>query len=134
MVPRSRFDPDGRGRRYWEPSSFVSLRHPGPVDPSMVPGVGRAEEVDGGAREVDGRGQAGRRRGERRVSRSEEDWDAVVGYLREGVPPDQLIEELARHRGDKPRPREYAERTVVRACRSVGVRPPGVGWQVRERE
>ena len=133
MVPRSRFDPGGRGRRHWEPSSFVSLRHPRPADPRTASGVGRAEEAVGEACEVDARDRTGRRGAERRVSRSEEDWHAVVGYLREGVPPGQLIEELARHRGDKPRPREYAERTVVRACRSVGVRPPGVGWQVRER-
>ena len=117
MVPRSRFDPDGRGRQHWEPSSFVSLRGRRSAEPR-----------------TDARERTGRRGAERRVSRSEEDWHAVVGYLREGVPPGQLIDELARHRGDKPRPREYAERTVVRACRSVGVRPPGVGWQVRERE
>ena len=134
MVPRSRFDPDGRGRQHWEPSSFVSLRGPRPADPRTAVGVGRAEEAVGEACEVDARDRTGRRGAEQRVSRSEEDWHAVVGYLREGVPPGQLIEELARHRGDKPRPREYAERTVVRACRSVGVQPPGVGWQVRERE
>ena len=128
MVPRSRFDPDGRGREYREPSSFVSLRRPR-ADPRTASGVGQAEEAGGRPCEVDVRGQAGG--GERRVSRSEEDWHAVVGFLREGVPPQQLIEELARHRGDKPRPREYAERTVVRACRSVGVRPPSVGWYVR---
>ena len=131
MVPRSRFDPDGRGRQYWEPSSFVALRHPGSADPRTASGVERAEKADGRPCEVDVGERAGRRAGERRVSRSEEDWHAVVGYLREGVPPGQLIEELARHRGDKPRPREYAERTVVRACRSVGVRPPSVGWYVR---
>ena len=131
MVPRSRFDPDGRGRQYREPSSFVSLRHPRPVDPRTVSVVGRAEETGGRPCEVDVRGRSGGRTGERWVSRSEEDWHAVVGYLREGVAPGQLIEELARHRGDKPRPREYAERTVVRACRSVGVQAPSVGWRVR---
>ena len=68
-----------------------------------------------------------------RVRRASKPRRSFHGYLREGVPRGQLNEELARHRGDKPRPREYAERTVVRACRSVGVRPPGVGWQARER-
>ena len=130
MVQRSRFDPEGRGREYCEPSSFVSLRRPRPPDPRTASGVGQAQAGDGRTCEVDVRG-GNAERGERRVSRSEEDWHAVVGYLRDGVPPGQLIEELARHRPDKPRPREYAERTVVRACRSVGVRAPDVGWRVR---
>ena len=131
MVPRSRFDPEERGREYWEPSSFVSLRRPRSADPGTASRIGPAADVAGGTCEVDVGGREGGRGGELRVSRSEEDWHAVVGYLRDGVPPGQLIEELARHRGDKPRPREYAERTVVRACRSVGMRPPSVGWRVR---
>ena len=131
MVPRSRFDPEERGREYWEPSSFVSLRRPRSADPRTASRIGPAAEAAGETCEVDVGGRQGGRGGGRRVSRSEEDWHAVVGYLREGVPPGQLIEELARHRGDKPRPREYAERTVVRACRSVGVRAPDVGWYVR---
>ena len=35
-----------------------------------------------------------------------------------------LIQELAEFRDDKANPRDYAERTVVRACRSLGVREP----------
>ncbi len=85
--------------------------------------------VSAGAAGVRG-GEAGRA-GERRVSRSEEDRHAVVGYLRGGVPPGQLIEEPAWRRIDQPRRREHAERTAVRARRSVGVRVPDVDWRVR---
>ena len=84
-----------------------------------------------GERAADGLGGEAGRAVERRVSRSEEDRHAVVGYLRDGVTPGQLIEEPARHRVDKPRRREYAERTAVRASRSVGVRAPDVDWHVR---
>ena len=131
MVPRGRFDPRERGREYWEPSSFASLRRLRSADPRTAAEVGPTEEARGGACEVDVRDQEGDRDRDRKVSRSEEDWHAVVDYLRDGVAPGQLIDELARHRPDKPKPREYAERTVVRACRSVGVRPPSVGWLVR---
>ena len=46
----------------------------------------------------------------------------MVEALRRGESPGVLIQELAEFRDDKANPRDYAERTVVRACRSLGVR------------
>ena len=68
-----------------------------------------------------GRHVGGRRVG---VSQSEVDWHAVLKALRGGESPGILIQELAQFREDKANPRDYAERTVVRACRSLGVQEP----------
>ena len=58
------------------------------------------------------------------ASQSEVDWHGVVDALRRGESPGVLIQELAEFRDDKANPRDYAERTVVRVCRSLGVREP----------
>ena len=68
------------------------------------------------------RGYIGGRR--QPASQSEADWHGVVDALRSGESPGLLIQQLAELREDKANPRDYAERTVVRACRSLGVREP----------
>ena len=116
LVPRSYYDPQGVGAQWWEPKAFARV-----IPPRRS--VSRAAA----SREPSSRPAAPERYvGGRRVpaSQSEVDWHAVVDALRGGESPGVLIQELAEFRDDKANPRDYAERTVVRACRSLGVREP----------
>ena len=116
LVPRPRYDPRGVGAQWWEPRAFRRVIPPR-----------RSVSVAAAPREAAPRPAApGRYLGGRRVpaSQSEVDWHAVLDALRGGESPGVLIQELAEFRDDKANPRDYAERTVVRACRSLGVREP----------
>ena len=125
MVPRERFDPEGAGRRWVEPSAFRSVGVRGGWSGEVVAAVestaGRAEAE----RPRTARGPAqyigGRRLAE---SQSEVDWQEVVDELAGGRQPDLVIQDLAAARSDKGNPRDYAERTVVKACRSLGLQEP----------
>ena len=116
LVPRSRYDPHGVGSQWWEPKAFRQVIPPrrsvsaaaAPREPGPRPAAA--------ARYIGGRKVP--------ASQSEADWHAVREALRRGDSPGVLIQELAEFRGDKVNPRDYAERTVVRACRSLGVREP----------
>lgn len=124
MVPRARFDPEGAGRRWVEPSAFrsVGVRGGWSVEVPLVEsaaarvGVERPRAAGRPAQYLGGRRLA--------ESQSEVDWRDVVDDLRGGRPPDLVIQDLAAGRSDKSNPRDYAERTVVRACRSLGLEEP----------
>ncbi len=54
-----------------------------------------------------------------RVTQSERDWAHVRSKLRQGAPPEELIEELTVERADKFNPEDYARRTVEKAVASL---------------
>ena len=113
-VPRQAYDPEGAGSQWWEPRAFRGV-----VPARSVPlaaAVPKAPPPASPARYVRGRRQP--------ASQSEADWHGVVDALRAGESPGLLIQQLAEFRDDKANPRDYAERTVVRACRSLGLKEP----------
>ena len=113
-VPRSVYDPEGAGSQWWEPRAF---RHVVPARSApLAVTVRKAPPPAAPARYIGGRRQP--------ASQSEADWQGVVDALRSGESPGLLIQQLAEFREDKANPRDYAERTVVRACRSLGLREP----------
>ena len=116
LVPRSRYDARGVGAQWWEPKAFQKV-----IPPRRSVSVAGALQEPGPRPAAPGRYVGGRRTP---ASQSEVDWHAVVEALRGGESPGILIQELAEFRDDKANPRDYAERTVVRACRSLGVREP----------
>ena len=87
---------------------------------------GGADRGSSGAGEAAGGRETGEYIGGRRlaVSQSELDWQEVVDELAAGRLPDLVIQDLAAARSDKGNPRDYAERTVVKACRSLGLQEP----------
>ena len=116
MVGRHVYDRAGAGSQWWEPRAFRSVMAPPRVS---VPAPVRSPVSAGAA--------LGRRYLYGRIvpaSQSEADWAQVVDALRAGESPGVLIQELAEFREDKSNPRDYAERTVVRACRSLGLDEP----------
>ncbi len=124
-VARSVYDPQGAGSQWWEPGAFRQVV-PARSAPLAVT-VPKSAPPCAPARYIGGRRQP--------ASQSEADWHGVVDALRSGESPGLLIQQLAEFREDKANPRDYAERTVVRACRSLGVREPdteyGRGHPVR---
>lgn len=124
MVPRARFDPEGVGQRWVEPAAFRSVGARGGWSGEALaveaPG-GRAEEARPRVTGRPAQYLGGRRLAE---SQSEIDWQDVVDELTAGRSPDLVIQDLAAGRGDKGNPRDYAERTVVKACRWLGVQEP----------
>jgi hypothetical protein len=54
-----------------------------------------------------------------RITQSERDWGHVRSKLRQGAPPEELIEELTVERADKFNPEDYARRTVEKAVASL---------------
>ena len=116
LVPRPRYDPRGVGSQWWEPKAFRQV-----IPPRRSVAVAAAPREPGPRPAAPARYLGGRRVP---ASQSEADWHAVVDALRRGESPGVLIQELAEFREDKANPRDYAERTVVRACRSLGVREP----------
>jgi DNA primase RepB-like protein len=54
-----------------------------------------------------------------RITQSERDWAHVRSKLRQGAPPEALIEELSVERADKFNPEDYARRTVEKAVASL---------------
>ena len=119
MVPRDRYDAPGVGTQWWEPKAFRSLAPARSPSPSARPESGnpRVERGRPAPSYVRGRRQP--------ASQSEADWAGVIDALRQGESPGLLIQELAEFRGEeKANPRDYAERTVVRACRSLGIEEP----------
>jgi hypothetical protein len=54
-----------------------------------------------------------------RITQSERDWAHVRNKLRQGAPPEALIEELTVARADKFNPGDYARRTVEKAVESL---------------
>lgn len=123
-VPRSRYDPQGVGSQWWEPRAFRQVV-PGRSAP-LATTVPKAAPGRAPARYIGGRRQP--------ASQSEADWHGVVDALRAGESPDLLIQQLAEQREDKANPRDYAERTVVRACRSLGVQEPDTEYGRRHPE
>ncbi len=123
-VPRSRYDPQGVGSQWWEPKAFRQMV-PGRSAP-LAAAVPKAAPPRAPARYIGGRRQP--------ASQSEADWHGVVDALRAGESPDLLIQQLAEQREDKANPRDYAERTVVRACRSLGVAEPDTEYGRRHPE
>lgn len=124
MVPRARFDPEGAGRRWVEPAAFRSVGARGGWSgnaPALVTTAGRAEEARPRAAGRPAQYLGGRRLAE---SQSEVDWQDVLEELAAGRSPDLVIQDLAAGRSDKGNPRDYAERTVVKACRSLGLQEP----------
>lgn len=116
MVARHVYDRSGTGRQWWEPRAFRSVMPPRRVS---VPAPAQRSPSTGPAparRYLYGRIVP--------ASQSEADWAQVVDALRAGESPGVLIQELAEFREDKSNPRDYAERTVVRACRSLGLEEP----------
>ncbi len=116
MVGRHVYDRAGVGSQWWEPGAFRSVM---PAPRVGVAAPARCPAPAGSA--------PGRRYLYGRVvpaSQSEADWAQVVDALRAGESPGVLIQELAELREDKSDPRDYAERTVVRACRSLGLEEP----------
>ncbi len=126
LVPRSRYDRDGAGRQWWEPRAFRSVvparslasDAAAPAAPSRSAPAACSEPA--AVRYVGGRREP--------ASRSEADWREVVDALRAGRSPGLLIQELVEARPDKHSPRDYAERTVVRACRSLGLSEPDTAY------
>ena len=113
-VPRSKYDPQSVGSQWWEPRAF---RHVVPARAApLAATVPKAPRPAAPARYIGGQRQP--------ASQSEADWHGVLDALRSGESPDLLVQQLAEFREDKANPRDYAERTVVRACRSLGVREP----------
>ena len=113
-VPRSRYDPQSVGSEWWEPRAFRQVA-PARTVPLAVT-VKKAPRPAAPPRYIGGQRKP--------ASQSEADWHGVIDALRSGESPDLLIQQLAEFREDKANPRDYAERTVVRACRSLGVREP----------
>ena len=114
-VPRSAYDPRGAGSQWWEPRAFRGVV-PARSAPLAATVPKKAASPHAPARYIGGRRQP--------ASQSEADWHGVIDALRSGESPGLLIQQLAEFRDDKANPRDYAERTVVRACRSLGVREP----------
>ena len=124
MVPRARFDPDGAGRRWVEPAAFRSVGVRGGWSvkaPEVELTAGREEQARPRAVGRPPQYLGGRRLAE---SQSEVDWRDVLDELAAGRSPDLVIQDLAAGRSDKGNPRDYAERTVVKACRSLGLQEP----------
>ena len=116
LVGRHVYDRSGAGSQWWEPKAFRSVM---PPRRASVSAPARRPAPAGAAparRYLYGRTVA--------ASQSEADWARVVDALRAGESPGVLIQELAEFREDKSNPRDYAERTVVRACRSLGLEEP----------
>ena len=133
MVPRARFDPEGAGRRWVEPAAFRSVGARGGWSgevPAVDPAGGRSEEARPRAARRPAHYLGGRRLAE---SQSEVDWQDVVDELTAGRSPDLVIQDLAAGRSDKGNPRDYAERTVVKACRWLGVQEPETEYGRRNR-
>ena len=119
MVPRDRYDVRGVGTQWWEPKAFRALA---PVRAPAAPARVGGREPPAAAQRPLPPYLRGRRQP---ASQSEADWHGVLEALREGESPGLLVQELAEFRGDeKSNPRDYAERTVVRACRSLGIQEP----------
>jgi hypothetical protein len=55
------------------------------------------------------------------LSQSERDWAYAKRALARGVPPSQIVADIARFRQDKPNPRYYAERTAARAAADLAI-------------
>lgn len=116
LVGRHVYDRAGAGSQWWEPRAFRSVMPAGRVSVSAPAQRSAPAGAAPARRYLYGRIVP--------ASQSEADWARVVDALRAGESPGVLIQELAEFREDKADPRDYAERTVVRACRSLGLEEP----------
>ncbi len=59
---------------------------------------------------------------QRTITQSERDWSFALRNLHQGMPPSEVIEQIAAFRSDKPDPRYYAEHTVQKALAELADR------------
>jgi len=61
-------------------------------------------------------------REQRAITQSEPDWSYALRNLHQGMPPSEVIEQIAAFRSGKPEPRYYAEHTVQKALAELADR------------